>query len=79
LNSPLTADDGGVSARYDGAVANANLMIVDIFMPHMRGLESIRIFHERAPTVPLIATSGYDLNADVLPPAKPIARSASRR
>jgi CheY-like chemotaxis protein len=54
-------------------------MIVDIFMPHMRGLESIRIFHQRAPTVPLIAMSGYDLNADVLPPAKPIARSASRR
>ena len=34
-------------------------MIVDIFMPHMRGFESIRIFHERAPTVPLIAMSGY--------------------
>jgi CheY-like chemotaxis protein len=34
-------------------------MIVDIFMPHMRGLESIRIFHERAPAVPLIAMSGY--------------------
>ena len=26
-----------------------DLMIVDIFMPHMRGFESIRIFHERAP------------------------------
>ena len=34
-------------------------MIVDIFMPHMRGFESIRIFHERAPTVPLVAMSGY--------------------
>ena len=34
-------------------------MIVDIFMPHMRGFESIRIFHERAPTIPLIAMSGY--------------------
>jgi CheY-like chemotaxis protein len=34
-------------------------MIVDIFMPHMRGFESIRIFHERAPAVPLIAMSGY--------------------
>jgi hypothetical protein len=44
LNSPLTADEGGVGARYDCAVANANLMIVDIFIPHMRGLESIRIF-----------------------------------
>ena len=34
-------------------------MLVDIFMPHMRGFESIRIFHERAPTVPLVAMSGY--------------------
>jgi CheY-like chemotaxis protein len=34
-------------------------MIVDIFMPHMHGFESIRTFHERAPTVPLIAMSGY--------------------
>jgi len=36
-------------------------MIVDIFMPHMRGFESIRIFHERAPTIPLIAMSGTPL------------------
>ena len=36
-----------------------DLMLVDIFMPHMRGFESIRVFHETAPTVPLIAMSGY--------------------
>ncbi|RXT48304.1 response regulator [Bradyrhizobium betae] len=36
-----------------------DLMIIDIFMPHMRGFESIRIFHERAPAIPLIAMSGY--------------------
>jgi CheY-like chemotaxis protein len=36
-----------------------DLMIVDIFMPHMHGFESVRVFHERAPTVPLIAISGY--------------------
>ena len=34
-------------------------MIVDIFMPHMRGFESIRVFHERAPAIPLVAMSGY--------------------
>jgi CheY-like chemotaxis protein len=34
-----------------------DLMIVDIFMPHMRGFESIRVFHDRAPRVPL-AISG---------------------
>ena len=36
-----------------------DVMLVDIFMPHMRGFESIRIFHEQAPDVPLIAMSGY--------------------
>ena len=34
-------------------------MIVDVFMPNMRGFESIRVFHSHAPTVPLIAISGY--------------------
>jgi CheY-like chemotaxis protein len=36
-----------------------DLMIVDIFMPHMHGFESVRLFHQRAPRVPLIAISGY--------------------
>src|SRR5207245_11373410 len=35
------------------------LMLVDMFMPHMRGFESIRIFHDRAPAIPLVAMSGY--------------------
>lgn len=51
--------DGG----SDGLAALDNstfdLMIVDIFMPDMRGFESIRAFHDHAPTVPLIAISGY--------------------
>ena len=34
-------------------------MIVDVFMPNMRGFESIRLFHQRAPSVPLVAISGY--------------------
>lgn len=52
------ADSGDTGLRaLEGA--GFDLMIVDIFMPHMRGFESIRIFHERAPTVPLIAMSGY--------------------
>src|SRR5246500_5834091 len=48
--------EAGLRALEDSAF---DLMIVDIFMPHMRGFESIRIFHERAPSVPLIAMSGY--------------------
>lgn len=34
-------------------------MLVDVFMPYMRGYESIPVFHERAPSIPLIAMSGY--------------------
>jgi CheY-like chemotaxis protein len=55
----VTIADGGEAGlrALEGTVFD--LMIVDIFMPHMRGFESIRIFHERAPTVPLVAMSGY--------------------
>jgi CheY-like chemotaxis protein len=56
--SVFVADGGeaGLNA-LDGSTFD--LMIVDIFMPHMRGFESVRVFHQRAPTVPLIAISGY--------------------
>jgi len=46
----------GLAALDDSSF---DLMIVDILMPRMRGFESIRLFHQRAPTVPLIAISGY--------------------
>jgi len=51
--------DGGANglAALDDSIFD--LMIVDIFMPNMCGFESIRLFHQRAPTVPLIAISGY--------------------
>jgi CheY-like chemotaxis protein len=57
-NATALADGGDTGLRaLEGA--GFDLKIVDIFMPHMRGFESIRIFHERAPKVPLIAMSGY--------------------
>jgi CheY-like chemotaxis protein len=39
--------------------ADFDVMLVDVFMPHMRGFESIRMFHERRPDVPVVAMSGY--------------------
>jgi len=51
--------DGGINGLAALDNAAFDLMIVDIFMPDMRGFESIRVFHEHAPTVPLIAISGY--------------------
>ena len=55
----VTIADGGEAGLRALDGSSFDLMIVDIFMPHMRGFESIRIFHERAPSVPLIAMSGY--------------------
>ena len=55
----VTIADGGEAGLRALEGTPFDLMIVDIFMPHMRGFESIRIFHERAPTTPLIAMSGY--------------------
>jgi CheY-like chemotaxis protein len=51
--------DGGATGLNALACSAFDLMIVDIFMPHMNGFESVRVFHQRAPTVPLIAISGY--------------------
>ena len=54
----VTIADGGQAGLRALEDTAFDLMIVDIFMPHMRGSEPIRIFHERAPAVPLIAMSG---------------------
>jgi len=57
--------EAGLSALEGSAF---DVMLIDIFMPHMRGFESIRIFHERAPAIPLIAMSGYAF-ANIEPPS----------
>jgi CheY-like chemotaxis protein len=55
----VTIADGGEAGLQALEESCFDLMLVDIFMPHMRGFESIRMFHERAPTIPLVAMSGY--------------------
>ena len=55
----VTTADGTVSGLTALDSATFDLMIVDIFMPGMRGFESVRTFHQRAMNVPLIAISGY--------------------
>ena len=67
--------DGGEAGLRALEGSAFDLMLVDIFMPHMRGFESIRIFHERAPTIPLIAMSGYAF-ANLNSPAPDFLRMA---
>ena len=55
----VTLTDGGETGLAALEAQTFDVMLVDIFMPHMRGFESVRIFHERAPAIPLIAMSGY--------------------
>ena len=58
-NFRVTIAEGGEAGLRALETTRFDLMIIDIFMPHMRGFESIRIFHESAPAIPLIAMSGY--------------------
>jgi CheY-like chemotaxis protein len=51
--------DGGANGLAALDNLTFDLMIVDAFMPNMRGFESIGLFHQRTPSVPLIAISGY--------------------
>jgi DNA-binding response OmpR family regulator len=74
-NFQVTIADGGEAGLRALESDTFDLMIVDIFMPHMRGFESIRIFHERAPAVPLIAMSGYAF-ANLNSPAPDFLRMA---
>ena len=65
----VTIAGGGEAGMRELAASSFDVMLVDIFMPHMRGFESVRVFHERAPHIPLIAMSGYAFaNADTASP-----------
>jgi CheY-like chemotaxis protein len=64
----VTVANGGEAGLRALETSAFDVMLVDIFMPHMRGFESIRIFHERAPATPLIAMSGYAF-AEIEPPS----------
>jgi CheY-like chemotaxis protein len=74
-NFRVTIADGGEAGLRAIEHEQVDLMIVDIFMPHMRGFESIRLFHDRAPAIPLIAMSGYAF-ADLNSPAPDFLRMA---
>ena len=63
----VTVADGCESGAHALQSATFDLMLIDIFMPRMRGFEPIRIFHQLAPATPLIAISAYSFAALEVP------------
>ena len=55
----VTVADGGEAGMRALEASDFDVMLIDVFMPHMRGFESVRMFHERRPHVPVVAMSGY--------------------
>lgn len=74
-NFEVVIADGGEAGLAALGAGSFDVMLVDIFMPRMRGFESIRRFHERAPSTPLIAMSGYAF-ANIAPPSPDFHRMA---
>jgi CheY-like chemotaxis protein len=54
----VVAESGHVAVEAIEAFT-FDFIIVDIFMPEMNGLETIKVFRASAPGVPIIAMSGY--------------------
>ena len=64
----VTVADGGEAGMRALEADDFDVMLIDVFMPHMRGFEAIRMFHERRPDIPIVAMSGYAFaNADRAP------------
>ncbi len=64
----VVAAQGGHQAISAIEAFTFDLLIVDIFMPGLNGLETIRIFHQEAPEVRIIAMSGYAAGSGFVDP-----------
>jgi CheY-like chemotaxis protein len=49
------------------AAGGCDLLLLDIFMPHMDGFETMRQIRIQHPTVPIIVMSGHSRAADAAP------------
>ena len=60
------ADDGRSGLKILKA-ESFDLLIVDVFMPGMDGLETIRLVHEQKPDLPIIVMSGMSFRTGSAP------------
>jgi CheY-like chemotaxis protein len=54
----VSAASNGLKGLKTFETGNFDLLIVDIFMPGMDGLETMRIVHQQRPNLPIIVISG---------------------
>jgi two-component system cell cycle response regulator DivK len=59
----LLASDGPAAVRV-AAAARPDLILMDIGLPGMSGLEAVRAIRARAPEVPIIAVSSHVMPGD---------------
>jgi CheY-like chemotaxis protein len=59
----VVADDGakGLATFEAGSF---DLLILDIFMPGMDGLETMKLIHQRQPLIPILVVSGRPIATD---------------
>ena len=62
-HSVVTASDGRTGLALFEA-GNFDLLFLDIFMPGMDGLETMRLIHQQQPLVPIIVISGRPISWD---------------
>jgi CheY-like chemotaxis protein len=62
-HSVVAASDGrkGLATIEAG---DFDLLFLDIFMPGMDGLETMRLIHQRKPLIPIIVISGHPITPD---------------
>lgn len=71
----VLADNGQLGVHAFES-ANFDAVIVDIFMPGMDGLETIKGFRKRAPEVPIVAMSGFKFRDSLAPAPDFLAMAA---
>ena len=59
----VSAASNGLKGLKTFETENFDLLIVDIFMPGMDGLETIRIVHQQRPDLPIIVISGRPISS----------------
>ncbi len=59
----VVADDGSTGlATFEAG--SFDLLILDIFMPGMDGLETMKLIHQRQPLIPILVISGRPVSWD---------------